>query len=100
VLARYKAAWESLDPNALERVQVLGAADGAIVRRTMADASQYRVDLTVKAVSVDTSGRTAVVQVSMLRRFTPKIGRAQNAQPASEIRLEKRGDAWMITGIR
>jgi serine/threonine-protein kinase len=100
VLARYKAAWESLDPAALERVQALSAADAAIVRRTMADASRYQVDLAVKAVNVDPSGKSAVVQVTLLRRFTPKIGRAPGAQPASEVRLERRGDGWMITGIR
>jgi TonB family protein len=100
VLARYKSAWESLDPVALERVQALSAADAASVRRTMADASRYQVELAVKAVNVDPSGKSAVVEVALLRRFTPKIGRAPGAQPASEVRLERRGDAWMITGIR
>jgi TonB family protein len=100
VLRRYKTAWESLNPEALERVQALSVADAAVVRRTMSDASRYQVDLTVKGVTVDPSGRTAIAQVTIVRRFVPKIGRPSAPPPATEVRFEKRGDSWIIMNIR
>jgi TonB family protein len=100
-LSRYKAAWEGLNPAALERVQALSAAEAADVRRFMATADRYQLELAVQSVSVDPSGRTAVAMVVMTRRFDPKIGRAPAPQRATnEVQLEKRGDGWVITRIR
>jgi serine/threonine-protein kinase len=100
-LARYKAAWESLDPAALGRVQALSASEAADVRRFMATANRYQLGLEVQSVTVEPSGRTAVAQVIMTRRFDPKIGRAPATQRATnQVQFEKRGDAWLITSIR
>ena len=100
VLGRYKAAWESLNPDAIARVQALSPGEVAELRRFMSTANGYQVDLAVKSITVDPSGRTAVAHVAMVRRFVPKIGRAPSPQQASEVRLEKRGDAWVVVNIQ
>ena len=100
VLGRYKAAWESLNPDAIARVQALSPGEVAELRRFISTANGYQVDLTVKSITVDPSGRTAVAHVAMVRRFVPKIGRAPSPQQASEVRLEKRGDAWVVVNIQ
>jgi TonB family protein len=100
VLGRYKAAWESLNPDAIARVQALSPAEVSELRRFMATANGYRVDLAVKSIAVDPSGRTAVAHVVMVRSFVPKIGRAPSPQQASEVRLEKRGDTWVVVNIQ
>jgi len=100
VLGRYKAAWESLNPDAIARVQALSPGEVSELRRFMATANRYQVDLAVKSIAVDPSGRSAVAQVAMVRRFVPKIGRAPGPQQASEVRLEKRGDTWVVVSVQ
>ena len=100
VLGRYKAAWESLNPDAIARVQALSPGEVSELRRFMATANRYEVDWAVKSIVVDPSGRTAVAQVAMVRRFVPKIGRAPGPQQASEVRLEKRGDTWVVVSVQ
>jgi serine/threonine-protein kinase len=101
VLGLYKAAWEGLNPAALERVQALSAAEAADVRRFMGTANRYQLEMAVQSVTVDPSGRTAVARVTMTRRFDPKIGRAPAPQRATnDVRLERRGEGWVITSIR
>jgi serine/threonine-protein kinase len=101
VLRRYKAAWEALNLDALDKVQALSAQEQADVRKTMEDANSYRLDMSVQSITVDQSGRSAVARVEMTRNFRPKIGRSPGPQRGtSTVRLEKRGDAWVITGIK
>ena len=59
-----------------------------------------RPDLSVKSVTFDPTGRTAVAQVTIVRHFFPKIGRAPAPQQNTEVRLERRGEGWVITNIR
>ncbi len=101
VLRRYKAAWEALNPQALDSVQALSQEEAENVRRFMESANSYRLDLSVQSIAVDPSGRSAVARVDMTRNFRPKIGRSPGPQRGtSNVRLEKRGDAWVITAIR
>jgi serine/threonine-protein kinase len=101
VLRRYKAAWEGLNPEALDRVQALSKAEAEDVRRSMDSANSYRLDMSVQSITVDSSGHSAVARVEMTWNFRPKIGISPGPQRrTSTVRLEKRGDAWVITGIR
>jgi hypothetical protein len=101
VLRRYKAAWEGLSLDALDRVQALSAQEQADVRKTMEDANSYRLDMSVQSITVDPSGLSAVARVEMTRNFRPKVGRSPGPQRGTRtVRLEKRGDGWVITGIQ
>jgi hypothetical protein len=101
VLRRYKAAWEGLSLEALDKVQALSNQEQEDVRRFMEKANSYRLDMSVQSITVEPSGRSAVARVEMTRNFRPKIGRSPGPQRGtSTVRLEKRGDGWVITGIK
>jgi hypothetical protein len=90
-----------LDLQALDKVQALSNEEQEDVRRFMESANSYRLDMSVQSITLDPSGRSAVARVDMTRNFRPKIGRSPGPQRGtSTVRLEKRGDAWVITGIR
>jgi len=100
VLRRYEHAWESRDADAVARVHELSPAQLAEVRSTLANAQEYEMAIEVRDISVDPSGRRATVQSSITRAFTPRNGRTARRVTASVVTLEKRGDAWMMTGMR
>ena len=99
-MRRYQAAWESLDADALARVQALSASAVATVRSSMQSTETYQLTVDVQDIAVDPSGRSAVVRCVISRRFTPKVGRAESRSGPATIQLERRGESWVIVNIR
>jgi TonB family protein len=99
-LRRFEAAWESLDQRAIARAQVLSAAESEAVRRMIADAESYSMDVMDPLITLDADNRAATVSATIVRRFRPRIGTAQQSRVNNTLRLERRGDAWMIVSVR
>jgi hypothetical protein len=100
-LRQYEAAWEALDADALARVQVLSASGVATVRKTMADAEKYSMDIAVENIAIDPKGQAATVRCTVTRNFRSKaVDRSERVQLPTTMQLEKRGDGWVITSIR
>jgi TonB family protein len=101
LLRRYARAWESRDADAVARLHQLSPAQRAEVRATLEAAQEYAMRIDVQDISVEPTGRRATVRASIERTFNPKSrGRSQTVTTASELALEKRGDGWMVTGLR
>jgi TonB family protein len=100
VLARYKAAWEALDVDALARVRALSSGEAAQVRAMMSNANRYRLDMNVQDITVDPGGRSATVKATSTHTVDMKIGRARPQTVTNVIHLEKRGEGWIITSIQ
>jgi Gram-negative bacterial TonB protein C-terminal len=99
-LARYKAAWEALDIDALGRVRALSAGEAAQVRAMMSSANRYKLDMNVQEIAVDAGGRSATVRCASTHTVDMKIGRARPQTVTNLIQLEKRGETWIITSIQ
>jgi TonB family protein len=99
-LRRYEAAWESLDQKAIARAQVLSPAEADAVRRMIADAASYSMDIIDPRISLDPDNAGATVTATIVRRFRPRIGNSQSSRTASTLRLERRGDSWIIVDAR
>jgi TonB family protein len=100
-LRRYEAAWESRDAAALARVQQLSGDEHARVRATMTGAVEYGMEIAVQSIQLEPDGRRATAVCSIARRFRPRIGgKAEQRTATNTLTLERRGDAWIIVGIR
>jgi eukaryotic-like serine/threonine-protein kinase len=100
VLRRYKAAWEALDFDAVQRVHALSASEARAVRDTIRSASSYAMDIVVHGVDVDSALQTASAECTITRSFDARIGSIPPQTTRSTVQFEKRGDAWMIVSIR
>jgi TonB family protein len=99
-LRRFESAWESLDEKAIARVQVLSPAESEAVRRMIGDAESYSLDILDPQITVDADNRTATATGVIVRRFRPRIGTQQTSRVTNTLRLERRGDAWIIVSVR
>lgn len=100
VLRRYQSAWQSLDADALRRVQSLSDAEARRIQQTMASADSYQVEMDVEDLTVAGDGRRASARARVTRRFNPRVGQSEAQTVTNTFELEKRGDSWIITRIR
>lgn len=99
-LRRFEVAWESLDAAAIGRVQVLSPAESAAVKRMIQDAESYVLEIADPQITIDPDNKTATVTGVITRRFRPRVGTAQTSRITNTLRLEKRGDIWVIVSLR
>jgi len=99
-LRAYEAAWASLDPEAIRRVQDFTGADMTRVRASMAGARQFQVSVQIQDVRLAADGRHAAVTASVRRVLIPKIAaRTTDSSTKNTFTMEKRGDTWFIVTL-
>ena len=98
VLRRYEAAWEALDFNALARVWDMSDPRG--VRSNMEDFREYAMDVTVQNIDIASDTRHATAVCRITHRFRGAVSGLQTQVRTSTFSFEKRGDNWLITGLR
>jgi hypothetical protein len=92
-LQRYSAALESLDANAVKKVQPSIPADN--LAKAFKDMRELKVRIDeVRVLSLD--GSTARVSCKVTQTLTPKAGSRQTTAVTRVMRLRRVADAWVI----
>ena len=93
LLQRYSAALESLDANAVKKVQPSIPADN--LAKAFKDMRELKV--TIDAVRVlSTDGTAARVSCRVTQALTPKAGSKQTSAVTRVMRLRREADSWVI----
>jgi hypothetical protein len=95
-LQRYSAALESLDANAVKKVQPAIPADNLAKAFRQMNELKVAIDA-VRVLSVD--GMTARVSCRVAQVLTPKVGSTQRSTVTRVIRLRRNGEVWVIDGF-
>jgi hypothetical protein len=95
-LQRYSVALESLDANAVKKVQPSIPADN--LAKAFKDMRELKVKIDdVRVLSLD--GSTARVSCRVTQTLTPKVGSRQTTAVTRVMRLRRATDAWVIDGF-
>jgi hypothetical protein len=95
-LQRYSAALESLDANAVKKVQPSIPTDN--LAKAFRDMRELKVRIDdVRVLSLD--GSTARVSCKVTQTLTPKVGMRQTTAVTRVMRLRRATDAWVIDGF-
>ena len=95
-LQKYSAALESLDANAVKKVQPSIPVDN--LAKTFRDMRELKVNIdAVRVLSMD--GVTARVSCRVRQTLTPKVGTKQTTAVTRVMRLRREADAWVIDGF-
>jgi len=98
VLDAYQAAYAARDVKALQRVQVLSAAQQAAIAAELAQVRQYVVRVDYADIRIAKDGRHATVHGAVFRRI---VRSGRNDDTSVEVfTLEKRNQGWIIVSIR
>jgi hypothetical protein len=98
-LKRYDAAYEARDITALLRVfPSLGRGPVDQLKRTFDEMSSYEMD--TRPTRVEVSGDTAVVQATVARRMSPRVGNPTANEVDTEFRLRRAGTGWVVSTVR
>ena len=93
LLQRYSAALESLDADAVKKVQPSIPADN--LAKAFKDMRELKVAIdAVKVLSTD--GVTARVSCRVTQTLTPKAGSRQTSSVTRVMRLRREGESWVI----
>jgi hypothetical protein len=95
-LKRYSAALESLDADAVKKVQPSVPTDS--LTKAFNDMRELKVDIdAVRVLSVD--GDKARVSCRVTQTLTPKVGAKRTTAVTRVIRLQRLHDVWVIDGF-
>jgi len=95
-LQRYSAALESLDVNAVKKVQPSIPIDS--LAKAFKDMRELKVAIDeVKVLSAD--GTTARVSCRVTQTLTPRVGSRRTTAVTRVMRLRRDADAWVIDGF-
>jgi len=95
-LKRYSAALESLDANAVKKVQPSIPADN--LAKAFKDMRELKVAIdAVKVLSID--GNKARVSCRVTQTLTPRVGSKQTTAVTRVMRLQRTADVWVIDGF-
>jgi hypothetical protein len=95
-LQRYSAALESLDANAVKKVQPSIDADN--LAKAFKDMRELKVALdAVRVLSVD--GTVARVSFRVTQTLTPTVASKRTPAVTRVMRLRRNADAWVIDGF-
>ena len=96
MLQRYSAALESLDANAVKRVQPSIPADN--LAKAFKEMRELKVTIdTVRVLSRDAT--IARVSCRVTQTLTPKVGTKQTTAVTRVIRLRRESESWVIDGF-
>jgi serine/threonine-protein kinase len=99
-LQRYEAAWEALNFDALSRVLQTSADGARELRNRMGQMREYQMDMTIQRINISDDNRTATAECRVAYRFQGRVAGRQNATVNQTFMLERRGETWMIIGLR
>jgi hypothetical protein len=95
-LQRYSAALESLDVNAVKKVQPSIPTDN--LAKAFKDMRELKVTIDgVRVLSAD--GTTARVSCRVTQTLTPRVGSRKTTAVTRVMRLRRDADAWVIDGF-
>ena len=95
-LVKYSAALESLDPNAVKKVQPSIPVE--TLAKAFKDMRELKVGIdAIRVLSLD--GATARVSCRVTQTLTPKAGSKQTTAVTRVMRLRREADAWVIDGF-
>lgn len=95
-LQRYAAAFESLDVNAVKKIQPSVPTEA--LAKAFKDMRELRVAIdAVRVLSID--GHKARVSCRVTQTLTPKVGSRQTTAVTRVMRLQRTADAWVIDGF-
>lgn len=95
-LQKYSAALESLDANAVKKVQPSIPIEN--LTKAFKDMRELKVEIdAVRVLSMD--GATARVSCRVRQTLTPKVGSRQTTAVTRVIRLRREADSWVIDGF-
>lgn len=96
MLQRYSAALESLDANAVKKVQPAIPVESLM--KAFSDMRELKVDIdAVRVLSGDAS--TARVSCRVTQTLTPKVGTKQTTTVTRVMRIRRDADMWVIDGF-
>ena len=95
-LQKYSAALESLDADAVKKVQPSIPTEN--LTKAFKDMRELKVDIdTVRVLSMD--GATARVSCRVTQTLTPRVGSKRTTAVTRVMRLRRDADAWVIDGF-
>ena len=95
-LQKYSAALESLDANAVKKVQPSIPTEN--LTKAFRDMRELKVDIdAVRILSID--GTTARVSCRVTQTLTPKVGSKKTTAVTRVMRLRREADSWVIDGF-
>jgi hypothetical protein len=95
-LVRYSTAFESLDVNAVKKIQPSVPVES--LAKAFKDMRELKVAIDeVRVLSVD--GTAARVSCKVTQTLTPKVGSKQTTAVTRVMRLRRNADAWVIDGF-
>lgn len=95
-LQKYSAALESLDANAVKKVQPSIPVEN--LTKAFKDMRELKVSIdAVRVLSMD--GATARVSCRVTQTLTPKTGSRRTTAVTRVMRLRRDADAWVIDGF-
>ena len=95
-LRRYSAALETLDANAVKKVQPSVPTEN--LTKAFRDMRELKVAIDdVRVLSVD--GTTARVSCRVTQTLTPKVGSKRTTTVTRVMRLRRDADVWLIDGF-
>ena len=98
VLDRYQAAYDSLDALAVKSVYPSVRADLPAIFESYL---YYKLDLVPEDIEISADGQRAVAKCRLFHSFQARINaRSQQMTTRQDISLEKRGETWVIVGLR
>jgi len=95
-LQKYSAALESLDPNAVKKVQPSIPVDN--LAKAFKDMRELKVDIDAVRV-LSTDGAIVRVSCRVTQTLTPKVGSKQTTAVTRVMRLRREADSWVIDGF-
>ena len=96
MLQRYSAALESLDANAVKKVQPAIPADN--LAKAFREMRELKVMIDMVRV-LSTGGTIARVSCRVTQTLTPKAGSKQTTAVTRVMRLRREADSWVIDGF-
>jgi hypothetical protein len=95
-LLKYKTALESLDPDAVRKVQPSIRVES--LAKAFRDMRELKVDIDeVRVLSVE--GPIARVSCRVTQTLTPRVGTKQTTAVSRVLRLRRESDVWLIEGF-
>jgi hypothetical protein len=95
-LEKYSAALESLDANAVKKIQPSIPIEN--LAKAFRDMRELQVDIDeVRMLSMD--GKLARVSCRVRQTLTPKVGSKQTTAVVRVMRLRRDADSWVIDGF-
>ena len=99
-LGRFRAAHDARDADQLTQVFPTMPRDQveALRKTFLREATAYSFEIRDPRIQVTPKGDEAIVDASIVRRITPRVGGVAQTYPGTaKFRLRRAGQGWLIT---